>query len=177
MSLPPEASSEASAATRLRRMRWWDVEQLVLLERELFPDEPWTAELFWSELAGVPSSRHYLVAERDTPSSVVAATALLGEARSVLGYAGLATASGDADVQTLAVRRDAQGGGVGAVLLAALIEEAGRRRCAAVMLEVRADNDPARRLYERFGFERISVRRGYYASGRVDALVMRRRRT
>ncbi len=146
-------------------MRWWDVERLLALERELFPDEPWSAELFWSELAGVPSLRHYLVAEREP----------LDEAASVLGYAGLATAAGDADVQTLAVSRTAQRGGVGAVLLGALVEEAGRRRCAALMLDVRADNDPARRLYERFGFERISLRRGYYAHGRVDAVVMRRR--
>jgi hypothetical protein len=42
------------------------------------------------------------------------------------------------------------------------------------MLEVRADNAGAIALYERFGFERISVRRGYYPGG-VDAWVMRLR--
>ena len=47
---------------------------------------------------------------------------------------------------------------------------AGSRR---VLLEVRADNDAARRLYDRAGFEVISVRRRYYQPGDVDALVMR----
>jgi [ribosomal protein S18]-alanine N-acetyltransferase len=40
---------------------------------------------------------------------------------------------------------------------------------------VRADNETAARLYARFGFERIGVRRGYYQPGRVDAIVMRLR--
>ena len=43
----------------------------------------------------------------------------------------------------------------------------------AVLLEVRADNDAASRLYDRAGFEVISVRRRYYQPGDVDALVMR----
>ena len=45
-------------------------------------------------------------------------------------------------------------------------------RCTHVMLEVRADNSAALRLYERFGFERISVRRRYYPDG-ADACIMR----
>ena len=48
------------------------------------------------------------------------------------------------------------------------------RGCEALLLEVRADNDAARNLYERNGFEVISVRRRYYQPGDVDALVMRR---
>jgi ribosomal-protein-alanine N-acetyltransferase len=44
-----------------------------------------------------------------------------------------------------------------------------------MLLEVRVDNMAARRLYERFGFEQISVRRGYYQPGGVDGLVMRLR--
>ncbi|MDQ1709088.1 MAG: [ribosomal protein S18]-alanine N-acetyltransferase, partial [Frankiaceae bacterium] len=45
----------------LRRMRWWDIDAGVLaLERELFAEDSWTAELFWSELAD-PVSRLYVV--------------------------------------------------------------------------------------------------------------------
>jgi len=35
------------------------------------------------------------------------------------------------------------------------------------------DNEPALGLYERFGFERLAVRRGYYANGTRDAAVLR----
>ena len=42
-----------------------------------------------------------------------------------------------------------------------------------MLLEVRVDNVRAQKLYERFGFEPIGFRRGYYQPGNVDALVMR----
>ena len=151
-----------SEGVRLRRMRWWDVEAVVPLERELFAADPWSAELFWGELAGVPRLRHYLVAEEaDGP-----------EGR-LLGYAGLRVAGSEADVQTLAVRREAQGRGLAATLLEALLAEAARRGCAVVLLEVRTDNEAARRLYARHGFEQIGRRPGYYDQGRTDALVLR----
>ncbi|NHC14949.1 ribosomal protein S18-alanine N-acetyltransferase [Motilibacter sp. E257] len=140
-------------------MRWWDVEPALALERVLFPDDPWSAELFWSELAGWPETRHYVVAVRGG---------------ALVGYAGLSAPAGDADVQTLAVAPDAQGRGVGRTLLDALLAEAARRGAPAVFLEVRTDNDPALRLYASRGFERISVRRGYYDGGRVDAAVLRK---
>ncbi len=43
-----------------------------------------------------------------------------------------------------------------------------------MMLEVRADNAAALRLYERAGFVLLSTRRRYYQPGDVDALVMRK---
>jgi ribosomal-protein-alanine N-acetyltransferase len=44
-----------------------------------------------------------------------------------------------------------------------------------LLLEVRPTNEPALRLYQRYGFERIGVRPGYYPAlgGREDAVVMR----
>ena len=77
-------------------------------------------------------------------------------------------------MQTVAVAPGHQGEGLGAILLRALLDEASRRGCAEVLLDVREDNAAARTLYGRFGFERISVRRGYYPGG-VDGLVMRLR--
>jgi ribosomal-protein-alanine N-acetyltransferase len=140
-------------------MRWWDVEEVTALERELFGATAWSAEVFWSELAA--PGRTYLVAE-DAGSAL-------------LGYAGLAVGGGEADVQTVAVAPAAQGRGVGRALLDALVAEAVRRGAPAVLLEVRADNTSARALYTSRGFERIGVRRRYYQPGDVDAVVMRRR--
>ncbi|HSF26899.1 MAG TPA: ribosomal protein S18-alanine N-acetyltransferase [Actinomycetes bacterium] len=163
-----------SAATRspaptLRRMRWWDVEPVVELERELFADDPWSAEAFWSELAGVPATRHYVVATD-------AGQAPDGDVERVVGYAGLMAVPGQADVQTIAVAAAAQGRGLGARLLEELLAEAERRDEPAVLLEVRADNAAAIALYERHGFARLARRRGYYQPSGADALVMRRLR-
>ena len=143
----------------LRAMRWWDVEAAAEIEQRLFPDA-WSVETFWAELAGVPETRHYVVAEDDGV---------------LLGYAGLFATRHSADVQTVAVAPEAQGSGLGATLLQDLLDEATRRGCGEVLLEVRVDNEPARRLYERHGFERVAVRRGYYQPGSVDGLVLRRR--
>jgi ribosomal-protein-alanine N-acetyltransferase len=141
----------------LERFRWWHVEQVLPIERELFQPEPWTAHHFWSELGQV-DSRHYGVALED------------GE---VVGYAGLCDYPDEAFVQTMAVAPSHQRRGLGAVLLEELLAEAARRRQPRVLLEVRADNPPAQRLYERHGFRRVGVRRGYYPGG-VDAWVMER---
>jgi ribosomal-protein-alanine N-acetyltransferase len=143
----------------LRAMRWWDVEPLVPLERELFGPGAWSAEVFWSELAA--PDRWYVVA--DGPDGP-------------LGYAGLAGGHrAEAEVQTIAVARHGQGRGLGRALLRALGAEAERRGATEVLLEVRADNAPAQALYRSEGFERIGLRRGYYQPEGVDAVVMRRR--
>ncbi|MGB8650561.1 MAG: ribosomal protein S18-alanine N-acetyltransferase [Mycobacteriales bacterium] len=141
----------------LERFRWWHVEQVLPIERQLFAPEPWTAHHFWSEL-GHTATRHYVVGVED------------GE---VVGYAGLCDYPDEAFVQTMAVATPYQGRGLGATLLQDLLAEAHRRRKSPVLLEVRADNAPAQRLYARYGFTRTGVRRGYYPGG-VDAWVMTR---
>ncbi len=147
---------------RLRPMLESDVEQIVPIEAELFAgDPPWSAEQFQSELEGVPETRWYTVAEDAS-----------GE---LAGYAGLREVDGTADIQTIAVVPAHQRRGLGTALLNALIDVARRRRAREVLLEVRADNEPAIAFYQRHGFERIARRRGYYASGHVDGLILRRR--
>lgn len=145
----------------LREMRWWDIDRVLELEKNLFPEDAWSRGMFWSELAharGPEATRRYVVAE---------------DGDRIVGYAGLA-ASGDlADIQTIAAARDHWGTGLGGVLLTELLRAATTFECAEVMLECRVDNVRAQKLYERFGFEAIGFRRGYYQPGNVDALVMR----
>ncbi|MYS84378.1 ribosomal protein S18-alanine N-acetyltransferase [Embleya scabrispora] len=146
------------SGSRLRRMRWWDIEAVMRLEHELFVEDAWSAGMFWSELSE-PELRHYVVAEDGTGG--------------LAGYAGLAVIGDEGDVQTIGVRRDRWGKGLGAVLLTELLDLAVERGCRDVLLEVRVDNARAQALYERFGFKGIGVRRGYYQPANVDALVMR----
>ena len=147
----------------VRPMRWWDLDWVVPLEQETFAaDPPWTAAVFWSELAGVPSTRWYGVAEN-------------GDGRPV-GYAGL-RATGHpgepADLLTIAVNPGARRSGAGSALLAVLLEEATTRHAGEMLLEVRQDNAAAIAFYRHHGFARLTVRRRYYADG-ADAVVMRR---
>ncbi|TLQ44234.1 ribosomal protein S18-alanine N-acetyltransferase [Streptomyces marianii] len=147
----------------LRGMRWWDIAPVLDLEYELFPEDAWSPGMFWSELAharGPQATRHYVVAQDPAEGRIV-------------GYAGLAAAGGLGDVQTIAVARDQWGTGLGARLLTDLLQHATAFECDEVLLEVRVDNTRAQKLYERFGFEPIGFRRGYYQPGNIDALVMR----
>ncbi|MFF0412028.1 ribosomal protein S18-alanine N-acetyltransferase [Kitasatospora sp. NPDC004745] len=142
-------------------MRWWDIDPVMELELELFPEDAWSHGMYWSELAETHpgGTRHYTVA-----------TAADGR---IVGYAGLMAVAGEGDVQTIAVDGRHQGAGLGTALLTDLIREAARRGCAELLLEVRVDNPRAQRLYERHGFEPVGIRRGYYQPANVDALVMR----
>ena len=58
-----------------------------------------------------------------------------------------------------------------------MLEEGARLGASRATLEVRRSNDPARMLYERFGFSVAGVRRGYYSNPVEDALVLWRERT
>lgn len=144
----------------LRTMLDADLPAVQRLEKELFPEDAWSEAMFREELAGCPATRYYVVAEEPDGRLV--------------GYAGLAAVAGQGDVQTIGVCTDRRRSGVGAALLTELLDEAVRRECEAVFLEVRADNGPAHRLYERFGFVRVGVRKRYYQPANVDAIVMRR---
>ena len=144
--------------TTLRGLHWSDIEEVVAIETELFPDDAWTPASLWAELAARPR-RSYVVAEDDEGV--------------VVGYAGVDLGGEVADVMTMAVASSAQGGGLGRRLLEELVTRAEADHAAYLMLEVRADNEPARKLYESRGFELLTVRRRYYQPGDVDAHVMR----
>ncbi|MFE4367285.1 GNAT family N-acetyltransferase [Streptomyces sp. NPDC056835] len=162
-------------------MRWWDIEPVLALERELFPEDAWSPGMFWSELAharGPRATRRYVAAETTEGGGEGAGGSgggggNAGGSRRIVGYAGLAAAGGLGDVQTIAAAGDHWGTGLGSRLLTDLLQHATAFECEEVLLEVRVDNLRAQRLYERFGFEPIGFRRGYYQPGNIDALVMR----
>lgn len=156
---PPESSLRESSMpeTTLREMTWRDIPALTALEPELFAHDAWSEQTWWAELAGRPR-RSYVVGE---------------QSGTLVGYAGVDCRGEVADVMTIAVARPAQGQGLGTVLMHWLIAEARRAGAEHLMLEVRADNAVAQRLYSNAGFANLSVRRKYYQPGDVDALIMR----
>ncbi|MEV0350282.1 ribosomal protein S18-alanine N-acetyltransferase [Nonomuraea sp. NPDC050680] len=144
---------------RLRQMTEADLPAVMAIERDTFPFDAWSEAMLRGELADQPRTRHYVVALVD---------------QEIVGYAGLAAAADQADVQTIAVVQPHQGTGIGGAMLAELLAEAGRRAAREIFLEVRADNPQARGVYEHFEFEVIGRRRHYYDDG-TDAIMMRRK--
>jgi ribosomal-protein-alanine N-acetyltransferase len=142
---------------KVRKITLDDLPAVLELENLLFTDDAWSEETYRSELADRDGTRHYVLAEEDGV---------------ITGWAGLAAAGSQGDVLTIGVRPELQGRGLGSTLLAELLDEAADRGCGEVFLDVRADNDRARRLYERMGFRAIGVRKRYYQPSGVDAIVM-----
>lgn len=141
----------------LRAMHWTDIPAVVELEQALFPVDAWTAEMFWAELAGVPESRDVSVVVVD---------------EKVVGYCSARFVGRDGDVNTIAVANQSQGHGYGRLMLTHMHEVFRSKRVEQVFLEVRSDNSAALSLYEKFGYEKIDVRKNYYG-GEIDALVLR----
>lgn len=63
--------------------------------------------------------------------------------------------------------------GYARALLSALIAHASQHRKRLLLLEVRHSNQAAIALYERCGFQKTGVRRGYYSDTGEDAVEMR----
>lgn len=166
---------------RLRPMVAADLVDVIGLEHDLFPDDPWTPEMFADEVAQPAESRLYLLAEVDAgdggiaDSDIVSGRGAAGGAV-MAGYAGMMFIPGgtQADVLTIAVRQACWGQGIGSALLGALLDAARERGRTEVFLEVRADNPRAHGLYRRRGFADIGLRRGYYQPSGTDAIVMRK---
>jgi len=151
------ARGAAGTTVQLRELEWTDLPEVGELDQRIFGRDAWTRQSWWAELAGRPR-RRYTVATS-------------GER--IVGYGGVDCAGSTADVMTIAVAPDQQGHGLGRRLLERLTRDAREAGAEALLLEVRADNDSARNLYLRAGFEHIQTRRNYYRPDNVDAHIMR----
>jgi ribosomal-protein-alanine N-acetyltransferase len=138
-----------------------DLPVLVSMERVLFADSPWSMGQFKEEFKGVPNSHYFLVATND--------------ADQIVGYAAVLVVSTgvEADVLTVAVLPEYTRRGIATHFMAELELWALSKGAPAMMLEVDTKNSKAIALYEKLGYENISIRKGYYGPGQ-DAFVMRK---
>ena len=134
------------------------VARIAELEHELFGVGAWSRDAVGQELDA--PARTYLLAVDDADHTVIH------------GYAGFWYDGDDAELMTIGVERDCQRQGVATRLLAALIDQARAQGARRMLLEVRVDNAPALRLYERHGFRRMGLRKRYYQPEGVDAYTM-----
>ncbi len=100
--------------------------------------------------------------------SVVTFVARNGE--QVLGFVILEQTSFDFDILEIVVDERFRGQGIGKILMDKVMEFARLNHKEKATLEVAEGNKPAIALYEKFGFNKISIRKKYYPNG-SDALV------
>ncbi|MGA9379016.1 MAG: ribosomal protein S18-alanine N-acetyltransferase [Phormidium sp.] len=78
----------------------------------------------------------------------------------------------EAHITIVAVCPDYQHQGLGQAMLLTLLSRARLRGLERATLEVKASNQPAISLYQKFGFKVIGRRRGYYQDTGEDALIL-----
>ena len=160
----------------LRRAEPTDADQLVRLAAAV-GREPGDWLLTTETWRSAADERRYLKAVRRHSDAAVF-VAVDEEASMVVGRLSVARdphpASGHVADLGLMVAFDYRRRGIGRALLDTAVEWAGAADIRKLELHVFPWNEPAIRLYERFGFEREGVRRGHYSrdGADVDALLM-----
>lgn len=179
----------------IRPMEPDDVAQVTEIDREAFP-AMWPPTSFRRELANklafyfvaCEDAGPALAAENETESraggdrrgisgwlrGLFSPKASVAQASSqlVLGFAGVWRMFDEVHLTTIGVRRCHRRRGIGEALLIAAIEYAVEHGAESVTLEVRVSNFEAQALYEKYGFNRVGLRRGYYADNHEDGVIM-----
>jgi ribosomal-protein-alanine N-acetyltransferase len=129
-----------------------DVPAILALERQSPTAAHWSRE----EYNKLVNSGTVLIAE---------------EAGDLRGFICAQSVAGDWEIENVVVASDFLRRGIANQLLRALVERAQRGAASAILLEVRASNFSARRLYEKRGFREVGRRRRYYADPVEDAIL------
>ena len=197
----PDALSKGPMGHFVRPMVMEDIRQVADVEKECFPTG-WTTTPFKRELrnrmtaylvaceavdasdaeyeARLPFLTHAL---QPSPSGlgrfIVRLKALFqpspppsGPPQLVIGYVGLWFIADEAHITAIGVRESHRRYGIGELLLLASVEVAIPQQSRVMSLEVRASNHGAQALYEKYGFRREGLRKGYYTDNHEDAVIM-----
>jgi ribosomal-protein-alanine N-acetyltransferase len=132
-----------------------DLDGILAVDAATF-DRPWTRAMYEWEWTHSDVARFYVARHGDVVVAYCAGWVIFDELH----------------INNLAVDPAWRRRGVGAALLVFVLDAAAAEGAKRATLEVRRSNEPARRLYERFGFGFAGVRKGYYREPVEDALVL-----
>ena len=109
-------------------------------------DEFWNYSTLKSELLN-PNSK-YIVTKKDN---------------TILGFAGIWKSVDDVHITNIVVNKNFRNQNIGTIMLSKLIELAKfEPNISSITLEVNSNNTPAIKLYEKFGFKVVGLRKKYY---------------
>ena len=133
------------------------VSQIAKIEADLFGQGCWNKNMILQELQA-PMRAYYADVDLNT--------------NTVAGYAGFWFDGDDAQIMTIGVAKEYQKQGIASNLLKTMIENAKSIGAKRMLLEVRVNNNPALKLYEKFGFTKMGLRKRYYMPEGIDAYTM-----
>ena len=178
----------------VRRLQKEDISEVLDIEREAF-SPAWSGSHFKRDInnkracylvacidrgdevplpeaapAGQPRSwlsrigaRLGLAAEQEPPAE---------EDCAIAGYVSVWYQGDEAHIVEIAVRESLRGNGIGELLLIGSLRAAVEYGSHVMTLEARVSNFIAQRLYEKYSFKSVGIRKGYYSDNREDAVIM-----
>ena len=178
----------------LRRLQKEDIEEVLEIEREAF-SPIWASTPFKRDINNKRAC--YLVAcidEDELPPPAVEEpvvearpwlTRLAGwfgrggdpepdptDDSAIAGYVSVWYQGDEAHIVEIAVRESWRGNGIGELLLIGSLRAAVEYGSHVMTLEARVSNFIAHRLYEKYSFKSVGIRKGYYSDNREDAVIM-----
>jgi ribosomal-protein-alanine N-acetyltransferase len=140
-------------------MRKVDIDQVLAIERNSF-SMPWSRNLFLSEFRSPLVSTLFVSLSSTAPERIVT------------GYIVFWLVADEMHILNLAVESGQRRRGIARRLVLTGIRHAYAKGARRALLEVRASNMFAQKLYSSLGFTGTSVRRNYYDNPVEDAVVM-----
>lgn len=168
----------------LRPMTIADLPQIAEIEGQSFPSS-WPSSAYKRELQRGSLARYIVAVRRDAPSRertglgrvVDGIKGALGRTpvpvpEYLAGFIGVWFMVEETHVVTVAVRESERRQGVGELLLLAAFDVSRDKGLPVITLECRVSNLAAQALYEKYGFERLGIRKRYYTDNNEDALIL-----
>ena len=115
---------------------------------------------FWSRMLG-----RLGISSNDKPDSV-------DDGFNIAGYVSVWYQGEEAHITEIAVKETLRGRGVGELLLIGSLKAAIAYGSKVMTLEARVSNFIAHRLYQKYRFNSVGIRKAYYADNREDAVIM-----
>ena len=133
-----------------------DVEDVVKIEEEAYGKHHWAKSSFYDEMSN--NLAKYYSAKNPA-----------GE---LVGYAGTWHIIDEGHITTIAVKKEYLRNHIGEAIIQKIIDDCYKSNIKYLTLEVRVSNTPAIKLYEKYGFQSLGTRKGYYQDNNEDALIM-----
>ena len=132
-----------------------DLDEILEIEQESSPN-PWKRSFFEAEFSG------------NFSTILILKESLKGN---TAGFIVFRTIGDITEINNIAVRLNKRRSGIAAALISHLTDIALKDKVAVIFLEVRSENQPAIKLYEKTGFILSGRRKDYYNHPKDDALV------
>ena len=132
------------------------LDEVLKVEEQAYGEHHWSKESFFNELNN-QLAKYYCA---------------FNEQGELVGYCGCWQIMEEAHITNVAVSPNFRRQNIGEALLISIIKSCYKEMVKYLTLEVRVSNTPAIKLYEKYGFKSLGVRKGYYQDNNEDALIM-----